>query len=391
MIPRLLKSSPKGPIVALFFCGDSFADQRRKLLDALPPVCTVLAADSDQSHDEAMRKLVLALDDTRPRWIVGYSAGGHRVRDVLDLVRTGDVVVTADATHGSLETRPQTMPLVPWLKLGERAEAGAVRWLSSHTYLTYVEALREPYYSTATVMRRASRTLLPEPETGFTRSDIGKLSIWSYQSGPADAPAHARQVREVLPMLLREVTRELTGCSPPPDLGDQRSPLERAAEKAWAKYGRQPTRGEMAYERALAWLELGVAEIAGPASHPMIAEALRRCVRGGKPVGLSSDETSWCAAAASSWCDWLTPRCAVHELVTDARAAGTWRDVAGYAPALGDLEIYSREGGDPRKGGLGHVAIVGTGAERIGGNEANAVRRRLATLPGQQVVGWVQS
>ena len=396
--PRELQRSDSGPVVALFFCGDSFPSQRSKLLDALPRECTVLALDSDQRHDEAMRAAVLALPTERQRWLVGYSAGGHRVRDCLDLVRDGDVVITADATHASLESRPQTMPLRPWLELGERATSGAVRWLSSHTYLTYVESLREPYYATVTVMRRASRLLLPESclVGSVERRDVGGLSIWSYESGPADGPAHARQVREALPMMLAIATAEsrpLDGHHGVP-LCDPRSPIELVHERLWARHGRTPTLGELALERARAWLETGVAEIAGPESHPMIYAALQRCVRDGRPVGLTSDETDWCAAAASAWCEWLTPRISVRELVEDARTRAAWRDVAsGYVPVPGDLEVYARAGEDPRRGGRGHVAIVESrsdaGSVTIGGNERNAVRRTTEhALP---VVGWIVS
>jgi hypothetical protein len=396
--PRVLQRSDAGPIVALFFCGDSFPSQRSKLLDALPRECTVLALDSDRRHAVAMRAAVLALPAERQRWLVGYSAGGHRVRDCLDLVRDGDVVVTADATHASFESRPQTMPLRPWLELGERATSGAVRWMSSHTYLTYVESLREPYYATVTVMRRASRLLLPEPQIAAVEArTVGGLTVWSYESGPADGPAHARQVREALPKMLREATAELCPRHEPTfDIlpAPPRTPLELVHERLWARHGRAPTRGELALERARAWLETGVAEIAGPESHPMIYAALQRCVRDGRPVGLTSDETDWCAAAASAWCEWLTPRISVRELVEDARTRAAWRDVAsGYVPVPGDLEVYARAGEDPRRGGRGHVAIVESrsdaGSVTIGGNERNAVRRTTEhALP---VVGWIVS
>lgn len=74
-------------------------------------------------------------------------------------------------------------------------------------------------------------------------------------------------------------------------------------------------------------------------------------------------------------------RCAVSELVDDARATGTWHPAGdGYEPQSGDLLVSGRSGGDPTKGGQGHVEIVKHArrtsfvhmpAVTIGGNESN--------------------
>lgn len=415
-MPRLVQQSATGPLVALFFCGDGFPSHRTHLLDAIGRDAHVLALDSDSSHDEAMRAALAPLraaDPARQLIVAGYSAGGHRVRDVLDIVRPGDVVVTADATHASFEQRPQTMPIGPWLALAERAERSEVRWLSSHTYLTYVEHLppsEGPYYSTATVMRRCSRLLLPEPEAagGSIRNDVGGLAIWSYESGSADSAAHRRQLVEVMPLLLAEA-RQTGGYDALRSVARLIvDPFVSAFERLYAALaGRAPTRGEIALARVRACLELGVAEVAGPKSNPIIRDMLAGCVRGGKPVGLSSDETDWCAACAS-WSalgpakdglgagagaphEW---RCAVHELVEDARATGAFHDVStGYTPSPGDLAIYARAGEDPRKGGRGHVArvesVTADGYTTIGGNEGNAVRRTERLRADPSLVGWI--
>lgn len=405
MQPRLVQSSSHGPLVALMFCGDGFASHRTHMLDAIGDA-HVLALDSDQSHDEAMRAAFVPLRAAapeRPLWLVGYSAGGHRVRDLLDLVRPGDTVVTADATHASFESRPQTMPIAPWLALGERAERGEVRWLSSHTYLTYVEHEREPYYSTVSVMRRASRQLLPEPTIDAgVETDVGELRVFSYRSGDCDSAAHRRQLVEVLPVMLRRARQLQAGEEPsvPRWVHAVVDPFLSVVERLWAVFGRAPTRGEIALGRAQAALALGVHEVAGPGSHPTIAEALAGCQRGGKPVGLTSDETDWCAAFAS-WCALGTGgagaphgwRISVRELVEDARESGAWRDVAGYTPVAGDLAIFARAGEDPRKGGRGHVARVESvsadGYTTIGGNEGNAVRRTERLRADPSLVGWV--
>ena len=95
-------------------------------------------------------------------------------------------------------------------------------------------------------------------------------------------------------------------------------------------------------------------------------------------------------------------RCSVAELVTDARALGTWRPAgAGYQPKIGDLVISGRSGGDPTKGGTGHVERVSQirdvdaigvhpGELRevwtIGGNEGNTwIEAPFRALP----LGWI--
>lgn len=129
---------------------------------------------------------------------------------------------------------------------------------------------------------------------------------------------------------------------------------------------------------------------------PFVARCLAGAVRGGRKVGLRSG--NWCAAFVGL-CDSeagvsRTWRCAVHELVTDARAAGTWRDIAeGYEPAPGDLVVYRRDGQDPRRGGLGHVGYV-AGSEggvllSVEGNKGDRVADVRTLLPEPAIVGWV--
>lgn len=155
---------------------------------------------------------------------------------------------------------------------------------------------------------------------------------------------------------------------------------------------------------------LGISERPGIEAHPTIRRMLAAVRRGGGPTagmpgdvsGAStlgpspSDETDWCAAAASTCvAEGLVGasapcgrRAACWELVADAQALGTWRDVSsGYRPQNGDLEVTGRNGGDPRKPGqLGHVGIR-VGHQRIDGNSGNAMRLVMAGL---DVVGWIQ-
>lgn len=73
-------------------------------------------------------------------------------------------------------------------------------------------------------------------------------------------------------------------------------------------------------------------------------------------------------------------RCSVAELYRDALALGTWRPAgSGYVPRVGDLLISARGGGDPTKGGTGHVERVVVAHPRFpetcGGNEGDTWRR----------------
>ncbi len=53
-------------------------------------------------------------------------------------------------------------------------------------------------------------------------------------------------------------------------------------------------------------------------------------------------------------------RAAVHELVEDARASGSWRlrGAAVYMPEPGDAAVFMRDGNSPLRGGAGHVGRV---------------------------------
>lgn len=150
--------------------------------------------------------------------------------------------------------------------------------------------------------------------------------------------------------------------------------------------------------RALA--EVGVHETPGPASTARIDEYLATAIRGGVPLNLRGDsEFSWCAAFAS-WCglpDGMTPRASVAELIADARKLGLWRsgDV-WHDPKPGDLACYARGGGDPRKGGLGHVnrcieQVGGSKFRAVGGNETHpsggAVN--VSVRPLTEPIGWI--
>ena len=131
---------------------------------------------------------------------------------------------------------------------------------------------------------------------------------------------------------------------------------------------------------------------------------------GGYPLRAPSDEWAWCAYGRSagllaSLLPGETPphglRAAVHELVTDARIAGTFHEAgSGYEPCPGDAAVSGRNGSSPLRGGTGHVETLiertdaGSGWF-IGGNEdANAEhggRWRHEHQSFGHIEGWIET
>jgi hypothetical protein len=155
-----------------------------------------------------------------------------------------------------------------------------------------------------------------------------------------------------------------------------------------------------------------------------ISEWISGCIRNGRRLGVRG--VPWCAAFAS-WVVWSSAdaeavalhwderaslrsipafqahnwgfdlpigyRAAVSELIADARATGSWRDVSeNYASIAGDLICYGREGQDPRVGGMGHVAIDVGGGRAISGNLDDQVIEHDHDLSGRglPIVGWIR-
>lgn len=128
--------------------------------------------------------------------------------------------------------------------------------------------------------------------------------------------------------------------------------------------------------------------------------------------GGSSDEIAWCAAGACSLLSiallelvatlgeahvrYFVPcgyRASVAELVADARLLGRWIEITQHpacVPTPGDFLVSRRLGEDPRWGGRGHVEIVESCTDAIGGNESNTWERRAYLLADTSlVVGWI--
>ncbi len=96
-------------------------------------------------------------------------------------------------------------------------------------------------------------------------------------------------------------------------------------------------------------------------------------------------------------------RCGVTELYRDAVALGSWVPIAEviagrYLVRAGDLVLSARAGGDPTKGGPGHVEravfdqvnIGDLALTTIGGNEGNAWRLDLLSLTGSEIRGIIR-
>ena len=155
---------------------------------------------------------------------------------------------------------------------------------------------------------------------------------------------------------------------------------------------------------AIAQGEVGVHETPGPGTTARVAEYLSGCVRSGRLIGLVGDGPAWCCAFVG-WCEHGLPgalpwRAAVTERWQDAKALGLTRE-RGYRAKPGDQAVFARAGGDPRRGGAGHIALVEVGVDdagdylAIGGNEGGAahhggaVLRTPRNVSDPSLVGWI--
>ncbi len=152
---------------------------------------------------------------------------------------------------------------------------------------------------------------------------------------------------------------------------------------------------------------MGVGEVPpGSNTGPHIREYFSGCLRGAKPLRITSGP--WCAAAAcwAGYVPWeddldvdpqaVPPphlwRASVAELIDDARAVGAWHPMGDdYAPRHGDLAIFARNGHDPTHGGLGHVGRVESSTvdtlTTIDGNHGDAWAR--VTRPMHEALGFI--
>lgn len=157
-------------------------------------------------------------------------------------------------------------------------------------------------------------------------------------------------------------------------------------------------------ERALAVAigEIGRHGVAGAHGNPRIAEYLAGCDRDRSSRG-SIDIPAWCHAFRG-YCEHraaqpgelvLPWRASVAEGWVDAARAGKARP-RSYRPRVGDVAIFGRDGGDPRRGGAGYVAFVASLPDAdgafitVGADMAEAVTRTTRNLSDPSHVGWIQ-
>jgi len=313
-------------------------------------------------------------------YLVGYSRGCQAIR--TQLMRDVDPigVVTIDGTHASLP--PEQWQIDVWRRLAQRARCGKRQWVATCTQMSYVEQLPpgEPgrALSTRHLLERVLETQLPP---GRELHD-GSLHALSFPSRSIDQAAHARQLRDVLPMVLERFA--LPWLAPSDEI--------RRSGPAW----REPNLSLGA--RCLAWsmAQLGVTEEPlGSDTGPKIRAWLAPCEHEGKPLALTAAD--WCAAfvCAGQAASLLEGEAPLHpyvaagiELERHFQATGRWLSAADARtgrrlPGPGDVVVLSRgaPGGWER-----HVCRIATPIQSgrfttVGGNEADGVRlteRRLA-------------
>lgn len=408
-----------------------------KLRDAMPKGAGV--ALCTETRPALSRKAIakaFGLASVERLVATGFSAGCHGLREMLPSLELGaaDVLMPADGTHVREEPH-STMPRQPWQDVVDRARTGAGPLVVvTHTYLTYTDTMRDnpstpaverAYLSTASTMRLLTGWPLEEPATGQRAvHSEGRLHVVSFESGEYDQGAHGRQLREALPDALRTYAApwvdDTTSAPSMVDLllGPFVGALWRLAGSATFPLSAVSSAAERALVVARGELEAAPREIPGSAHNPRIVSYGEHCRRGGRllgvdergqpiwdggaRVGAATDEEHWCAKLVSH-CYRVGLRAgeqpvhglrvSVSELIADLRASGRFRDVSsGYKPKPGDIGMTGREGGDPRKGGPGHVFRVETvgasSAVCIGGNENNTILRTARSLTDPALVGW---
>lgn len=161
-------------------------------------------------------------------------------------------------------------------------------------------------------------------------------------------------------------------------------------------------------ERCALWC----AHQAGTINRPdaaLVASWLRACERNGKPLGIAVG--NHCAAAQSAALRAMKRddddlphgyRAAAKELMADAKASGTWRDVGlwrsgQWSPRVGDLAIYDRSvKGRPETSWWGHVdrvvTVDGPTVTTLGANEGphGEWRRETLTNDHPRLLGLVE-
>lgn len=339
------------------------------LLRAHPP---------SQPHDA----LVLAT------FSAGYALARAILMDAPDARRV-DGYAAVDSVHGGLDAHRRASGLLWLVAYAQRAAAGEVSCWLGHTDVQTPQTGPGAFASTTQV----AQALLEEVPTAGSGG-------WHVEAFDLEADQR------------REHMRALTGWGPEWVAGCALEVAERRGlvlrmdgeivRHVEAPIDQEPL-GLRALRLAVAELDAGVCEVPpGSNTGPRIREYLAGCERDGRPVGLTAGD--WCAAAAS-WCAYQAQRggevvphrwrISVRELWADAVAVGAAvRAAPGVLPEPGDLAILARAGGDPTRGGLGHVARVElvSGGEyvTIDGNGGVAWKRTRRRLDDPALRGWIR-
>lgn len=308
-------------------------------------------------------------------WSGGYALG-RAILSIPTDAEAVDGVAALDGMHTGL-VAGQADPV------GLRAfadYAGAARAGRKVFHVGHTDVETAPAYASTTACARKLVELVGPPAAGF------RVDAFNLEPGSRAAAEHVHALRTWGPEYVAGVVAAVTPGADAPS----------------APVAASVPLGVRALQAALSRLTVREAtgRNDGDAIKAFFAGATRRGPDGVERLTGWTPGWEWCAAFAS-WSCWsvlragdVAPhgwRIAVHELVTDARARGTWRE-AGYCPSPGDLAILPRGGEDPRHGGKGHVGVVEIvtpdGVSCIDGNSTNQGVQRVKRSRAD-VVGWI--
>ena len=308
--------------------------------------------------------------------LASFSAGYALVRAVLADAPSSerlDGVVAIDSWHAGLEAdgTARDSQLGGLVRFGLLAKEGPrVCWLA-HTDVRTPQTGPVAFASTSQVATEVRR-LTGLPGAGEDVS-AGGLRVRAEDRYRSDHDEHVAALTEWGAPWLADAAVELL---------DRRDRLGVAVDDDPPPTQPGAPLGVRALKLSQAEQAAGVKERPGGEHHPRILEYLAGCMRDGKRIGkwLKTDETHWCAAAAS-WAAFTAAvegekvphgwRAGVIELWLDALANGSARGASRirrgeYVLQVGDLAILTRggpafgEGRDAfrRTNGQGHAARV---------------------------------
>jgi hypothetical protein len=340
--------------------------------------------------------------------LVGFSEGCQAIRTQLLEGHTPFACVAVDGIHGGYPATNFNREVKPWQDFIQLALNGNHVFCASHSGLTYVEQLPNPYASVHTMLQRITGWELSLPKDGtFVVTREGNVSVYSYGDGYGNPhrAAHVKQAREVLPFILAE------------ELGPWLVEMQGTVVTEPAHAAPTVPLGERCVEWSMG--HLGVKEDPlGSNSGPLIDAWREPAVRGygEQAYRLNLPPCDWCgflACAAVQAClaEGEAPphgyRAGVVEIVEDTidnrhpEYVGRWvpigRVLIGeWQPRTGDLAVYDRsQPGRPDTSWWRHVnrVIEYDPTERqftaIGGNETHEVRISEHSTLEDKLLGFV--